>query len=102
MQDRSGIYGVVVPNDEVTRVGDVLGVVRIPIVVEGVDPRDGQPGKGKAGEEALLFALVVVHANVESLRGYGIQTRKLIVVQVFIRGRIASGGIGIVAFGHVG
>ena len=35
-----------------------------------------QPVKGEAAEEALLFAHVVVHANVESLRGCGIQTRK--------------------------
>lgn len=85
LQDGRGIYGDVVPYEEVTPVGSILGLVLIPLVIEGVDPSLEQPVKGEAGEEALLFALVVVHANVESLRGYGVQTWKLKVVQVVAR-----------------
>ena len=71
LQDGGGVEGVVVADDEIASVGDVLGVVQIPHVVEGVDAGGEEPVEGEAAEDALLLALVPVDANVEFLRVVG-------------------------------
>src|ERR1700687_2714845 len=86
LQDGGGTYGVVIANDEVTPVGDVLGVVGIPTVAKGVDARVEAAAIGEAGEEALLFAHVVLEASVESVRLCGIQTWNMKVAEMLVHG----------------
>ena len=104
LQHRGGADGVVVPNNEIAAVGNVLRVVQIPWVIESVDARSEQPVEGEARKEALLFARVIVHANVELLRGCGVQARKIKVVsgRSSVRGSIARRSVGIIALGKLG
>ena len=80
------IDGVVVRQQGIAPVGNVLGIIQIPRIVEGVDTRSEKPIKGETAEDALLLAFVVIHANVKPLRGCGVHARDIQVVEGPVRG----------------
>ena len=102
LQHGGRVDRVVIPNNEITPVGNVLGIVQIPGVFEGVDTRKSQPVEGEAAENVLVFAKVIVQANVKLLRGAWGQAGNKQVVDDIGRGGVARAGAGKVALGEHG
>src|SRR5208282_2593708 len=68
IQNSGGIEGQVVGQDNVARVGCVLGMVEIPAAGENVGRGEDQLVIGKAGEEALPLTFSPVDAHIEPVR----------------------------------
>ena len=99
LEDGGGIQGVVVGEEDVAAVGDVLGVVEVPHVAEGVEGGE-QEVEGEAAEDALLLAQGPVDADVELVRVVGIEAGLEEVEAEVVGGRVAVGAE--IALGHLG
>ena len=99
LQNSRRVQRIVIRDEDVASVSDVLRVVQVPLVAEGVEGGSEKAVEGEAPEDVLICALAPVDADIETLRCEGVDAGQEEVVELAVGGLVAVGSH--VALGHV-